>query len=269
MDQLQTFSHELFGSLEVIKTKDVELFSLENVAWSLGYVRANGNGVQYLRHDRINNVIEKLDIAISVHDGHRYINESGLYDFIFESGTEKAREFRKWVTSEVLPSIRKTGSYEISSADLSPELQMFNQMYKAVAKNEIETKEAKEMAISANKAVDNITNIVSITNVEWRKKVDVVLKRIAQKWTGVEPYRSVRNYSYERLEERAGCNLNIRLNNRKERAAGKGMTKTYVKKINKLDCIAEDKRLVEIYIQVVKEMAIQFKVDMSSLEEVI
>lgn len=268
MNQLQTFNHELFGELNVTTVENKELFNLNNVAWSLGYVKV-ANGTEYLRHERVDAIIGKLNVSVFVHSGQKYIDESGLYDFIFEAGTNKARTFRKWVTSEVLPSIRKTGTYEINSSELSPELQMFNQMYKAVAKNEIETKEAKEMAVAATKAVNNISNIVSITNVEWRKKVDVVLKRIAQKWSGVEPYRSVRNYSYEKFEQRAGCNLNIRLNNRKKNAASQGMTKSFVNKINKLDCIAEEKRLVEIYIQVVKEMAIQFKVDISDFEEVI
>ncbi|AAU22986.1 Rha family transcriptional regulator [Bacillus licheniformis] len=119
--------------------------------------------------------------------------------------------------------------------------------------------------------VNNISNIVSMNNVGWREKVNVILKRIAKNWTGVEPYRSVMNLSYERLEQRAGCKLDIRLNNRKERALSQGMSKTYVKKINKLDVIAEEKRLVEIYIQIVKEMAIQFKVNINDfkLDEVV
>lgn len=117
--------------------------------------------------------------------------------------------------------------------------------------------------------VDNISNIVSMTSNEWRDKTDVVLKKIAAKWNGVEPYRSVRNLSYERFEKRARCKLDIRLNNRKERSLAKGMSKSYINKINKLDVISEDKRLVEIYIQVVKEMAIQFRVDISDFKEVI
>lgn len=158
---------------------------------------------------------------------------------------------------------------EIDTSQLSPELQLMNQMVKALANNELEAKQAKQMALEANKTANNISNIVSINNVGWREKVGVILKRIAKKWTGVEPYQSVIRLSYERLEERAGCRLNIRLNNRKERAIAQGMTKTYVNKINKLDVIAEEKRLVEIYIQVVKEMAIEFKVDVSSLEGVV
>lgn len=197
-----------------------------------------------------------------------FVNEDGLYDVILDSRKPEAKRFRKWITSEVLPSIRKTGSYSIDTSQLSPELQMMNQMFQAVAKNELETKEAKQMAAEANQSVSNISNIVSMTNVGWREKVKVILRKIARKWTGIDPYRSVIQLSYERFERRAGCRLEIRLNNRKERAIAQGMSKSYVQKINKLDVISEEKRLVEIYIQVVKEMAIEFKVNINNFEEV-
>ena len=45
------------------------------------------------------------------------INESGMYDLMFESKLDRARAFRHWVTSEVLPSIRKTGGYQIKPTD--------------------------------------------------------------------------------------------------------------------------------------------------------
>lgn len=160
---------------------------------------------------------------------------------------------------------------EIDTTQLSPELQMMNQMFHAVAKNELETKEAKDIALQATNTANNISNIVSLTNVDWREKVSVILRKIAKNWTGVEPYKSVITLSYARFEKRAGCKLTLRLNNRKERAASQGMTKTFVSKINRLDVIAEGKRLVEIYIQVVKEMAIQFRVNINDFkfEEVI
>lgn len=58
------------------------------------------------------------------------INESGLYTVILRSDKPQAKPFRKWVTSEVLPSIRKHGSYSVQSqfADLSPQLQVLIQM---------------------------------------------------------------------------------------------------------------------------------------------
>ncbi|HFK1403140.1 TPA: phage antirepressor [Bacillus cereus] len=110
MKQLQIFNHQEFGELEVIQLNSKEMFNLENVAWSLGYTKV-AKGKTYLRKDRIEKVIQKADISVVVHDGQPYITEDGLYELIFESETQKAKEFRKWVTSEVLPSIRKHGAY--------------------------------------------------------------------------------------------------------------------------------------------------------------
>lgn len=189
-----------------------------------------------------------------------FVNEDGLYDVILDSRKSEAKRFRKWITSEVLPSIRKTGSYQMEQPKTHLEVLQgaINQMVEQDKRmNQLEGQ------------VNNISNIVSMSNVGWREKVKVILRKIAKNWTGVEPYRSVINLSYERLEERAGCKLDIRLNNRKERAIAQGMNKTYVSKINKLDVIAEEKRLVEIYIQVIKEMAIQFRVNINDFEEVI
>ncbi|KUF30243.1 DNA-binding protein [Bacillus sp. G3(2015)] len=110
MKQLQVFNHQEFGALEVIHLNGKEMFNLENVAWSLGYTKV-AKGKTYLRKDRIEKVIQKADISVIVHDGQPYITEDGLYELIFESETQRAKEFRKWVTSEVLPSIRKHGAY--------------------------------------------------------------------------------------------------------------------------------------------------------------
>jgi len=261
MNQLQTFNHELFGELKVTSIENKEMFNLSNVAWSLGYTRES-KGIEYLRHDRINSIIKKVDITTIDHGGQLFIDESGLYDFIFEAGTNKARDFRKWITQDVIPSIRKTGSYQVEQ----PKSQL--EVLQGTI-NELVNQNKRVTELEGQ--VNNISNIVSINNVGWREKVGVILKKIAKNWTGAEPYRNVINLSYENFEKRAGCKLELRLNNRKERAVSQGMTKSYVKKINKLDVISEEKRLVEIYIQVIKEMAIQFKIDINDFkfEEVI
>ncbi|MDH2858870.1 phage antirepressor KilAC domain-containing protein [Bacillus cytotoxicus] len=115
MSQLQVFKHKEFGALEVIQLNGKEMFNLENAAWSLGYTKV-AKGKTYLRKDRIEKVIQKAAISVVVHRGQPYITEDGLYELIFESETQKAKEFRKWVTSEVLPSIRKHGAYMTDQA---------------------------------------------------------------------------------------------------------------------------------------------------------
>lgn len=266
MNQLTNFNHAMFGELPVIIINDIEWFGASESAKALSFSNPR---------DAVKNHVEEDDVA--VHDiidrlgrkqSKKFINESGLYSLIIGAAKqgnnkeirENAKKFKRWVTSEVLPSIRKTGSYQIAQPQTHLEVLQgaINQMVEQDKRmNQLEGQ------------VNNISNIVSMSNVGWREKVKVILRKIAKNWTGVEPYRSVINLSYERLEERAGCKLDLRLNNRKERAIAQGMNKSYVSKINKLDVIAEEKRLVEIYIQVIKEMAIQFRVNINDFEEVI
>ncbi len=264
MSQLKIFENELFKVSA--KTEDEQiLFDVEQVAKSLGFTQIKNNK-EYIRWETVNRYLEKY-VSHQVGKGD-LIPEPLVYKLAFKASNDLAEKFQDWLAIEVIPSIRKTGSYnaEIDTSQLSPELQMMNQMFKAVAKNELETKEAKQLALQANEKADNISNIVTMDSIEWRKKINTILNKIAENWSGVEPYKSVRNYSYEKLEHRANCKLDIRLNNRKERAVGQGMSKTYVSKISKLDCIAEDKRLTEIYIQVIKEMAIQFRVNINNFK---
>lgn len=60
----------------------------------------------------------------NMHPQTKFTNESGLYALIFNSKLKKAKEFKHWVTSEVLPSLRKTGKYEIPKEDKKVKLEM-------------------------------------------------------------------------------------------------------------------------------------------------
>ena len=63
---------------------------------------------------------------------------------------------------------------------------------------------------------------------------------------------------YAQVNSRAGVNLNTRLNNLRKRAIENGASKTAVDKLNIVDVIAQDKKLIEIYVKVVREMAVQY-----------
>jgi len=110
---------------------------------------------------------------------------------------------------------------------------------------------------------DNIAEIIALNPTEWRKKVTNLINKIALSRGGFEAYRNVRNESYQILEERGRCKLDIRLSNRRKEMALNGISKSKLDKVTKLDVIAEDARLTEIYLAIVKEMAIkhQIKVD--------
>lgn len=104
------------------------LFELYSTGAALGYVKSNGKnkGVQCVHPEaksifpfksRIDIVTQNAEIKPIVYNGQLFINESQLYDFMLEARTNKCRAFRKWVTTEVLPSIRKTGRYDKTSAE--------------------------------------------------------------------------------------------------------------------------------------------------------
>ncbi|WP_446935886.1 Rha family transcriptional regulator [Lysinibacillus fusiformis] len=112
---------------------------------------------------------------------------------------------------------------------------------------------------------ENIAEIVALNPTEWRKKTTTILNKIALARGGFEEYRKVRNESYQVLDERARCKLDIRLNNRKKEMAINGATRTQLEKVSKLDVIANDARLTEIYLAIVKEMAIKHQINVEGL----
>lgn len=112
---------------------------------------------------------------------------------------------------------------------------------------------------------DNIAEIVALNPTEWRKKTTTILNKIALARGGFEEYRKVRNESYQVLDERARCKLDIRLTNRKKEMALNGATKAKIEKVSKLDVIADDARLTEIYLAIVKEMAIKHQIKVEGL----
>lgn len=113
---------------------------------------------------------------------------------------------------------------------------------------------------------ENITQIVSLNPMGWKDKVNAILNRIAIARGGGNQFQIVRNESYELLEARARCKLGIRLDNRKKEALANGIiSKAKIAKFKKIDVIEADTKLTEIYLAIVKEMAIAHKVNAEGL----
>lgn len=100
----------------IVDENNEPLFELYSTGAALGYVRPNAKGIMYPRKDRIDTVIENAEISMCDRNGHKYLTESQLYDFMLEAHTDKCKAFRKWVTNEVLPTLRKSGCYITESA---------------------------------------------------------------------------------------------------------------------------------------------------------
>ncbi|WP_054948948.1 ORF6N domain-containing protein [Numidum massiliense] len=149
----------------------------------------------------------------------------------------------------------------LDTSALSPELQMFNQIFNAVARIELGHTEMQKKLAGVEKRQEQITEVLSLNPTEWRKKTNSLLSKIAQARGGFDAYREVRKESYQKLEERARCDLSRRLTNKRRKMLEEGVAKSRVDKTNRMDVIADDARLTEVYLAIVKEMAIQYRVE--------
>ncbi len=156
---------------------------------------------------------------------------------------------------------------QIDASQLSPELQMFNQIFTAVATTQIKMQQQDVRMDQLEAEQERVTEVVSLkVDADWKNKTNAILNRIAMTLGGGDQYRKVRSDSYQMLENRAKCRLNVRLENLKKEAHARGIiSPTKIKGFNKLDVIGNDARLTEIYLAIVKEMAIAHKVNPEGL----
>lgn len=109
MNNLQIFNSPEFGQVRIVQQNDEPWFIGKDVAEILGYSNTKDAIAKHVDDE------DKLGSQIATSGQNRnmtIINESGLYSLILSSKMPKAKEFKRWVTSEVIPAIRKTGKYE-------------------------------------------------------------------------------------------------------------------------------------------------------------
>lgn len=112
MNDIQIFNNPEFGEIRTIIIDNEPWFVAKDISGKLGYARTP-NMIKLVDDEDKRN-ISSSDLEQQVYKQNYtigIINESGLYAAIFGSKQENAKKFKKWVTSEVLPSIRKTGQY--------------------------------------------------------------------------------------------------------------------------------------------------------------
>lgn len=110
---IQIFNNEAFGQVRIIMQNNEPWFVAKDVCDVLGFSDTNA-GTRHLDNDEKMSVI--LTGISATNPVATIINESGLYSLILRSRKPEAKKFKKWVTSEVLPSIRKRGGYLTSEA---------------------------------------------------------------------------------------------------------------------------------------------------------
>lgn len=122
-------------------------------------------------------------------------------------------------------------------------------------------KEQEQALDHVNKRLDAACEAIELSPNAWREGCRKLIIRIAQKMGGNEYIRDVQAEVFKLVDERAGVSLETRLTNRRRRMADEGVCKSKRDKLNRTDIIAEDKKLIEVYMHIVKQMAIKYGVE--------
>lgn len=145
MNEITIFNNPEFGDVRTIMIDGEPWFVGKDVANALGYTKTDG--MTRLVDDDDKGTISSADLGEQVYKQSYtmgIINESGLYAAIFGSKLESAKKFKKWVTSEVLPQLRKTGSYGTPKLPQTP-MELLELHYEAIKQvdNKVNTLEER------------------------------------------------------------------------------------------------------------------------------
>lgn len=195
MNELQVFKNQEFGSVRTLVIDNEPWFVGKDIAEALGYGAENkkSKALTNAIKDHVGEEDKRLmsyeefkgyrngDLKNISHYGVTIINESGLYALIFGSKLESAQKFKRWVTSEVLPALRKTGQYqakELSGQELMAKALIEAQSVLAAKDKVIE--EMKPKVVFADAVATSHTSILvgELAKILKQNGIDMGQKRL-------------------------------------------------------------------------------------------
>lgn len=162
MNELQIFKNEKFGEIRTVEIEGEPYFVGKDIAEILGYANPSKALSDHVEEeDKLNNE----SLSSLGQRGGWLINESGLYSLILSSKLESAKQFKRWITNEVLPSIRKTGGY-VNNDDLfiSTYLPYADDQTKALFKSTLATVKNLNSRIEQMRPKEIFADAVSVSD---------------------------------------------------------------------------------------------------------
>ena len=240
--------------IELKKVNELIKHNLDEFEEGIDILDLKDNGLYQVPFEELG--FSNRDVAIS--KNIYLLSEQGYMALVSLMRTEKAKELRKKFRREYF-AMRKVVKEEKSNLDnLSPQLQLLINMELEQKRLRQQLNEVNHHALSAKAEIKEIRQVVNLDTTNWRSETRTLIAKIARKQGDLKYIRDFTNESYELLDKRLGVSLERRFNNKRLRMIDSGVSKTTLSKLNYLDVIAEDKKLIEGYVAIVKDMAIKY-----------
>ena len=182
------------------------------------------------------------------------VNEPGLYNVILRSDKREAKDFKRWVTHEVLPQIRRTGAYS-TNQPMTP-AQLIAAQAQVLVDMEKRMDEMQSQTEALEAKVDTAIKVFSKPAEDhWKADMDEAIKRFC-----TDNHLSVvatRGRMYDELERTVNCNVDSRLARLRTRKRKAGARYKDTMALTKLDAIAADKQLRAVFEGIVRKWQAQ------------
>jgi len=226
--------------------KDIEMTSLD-------LAEITGKQHAHIMRD-IRTEVEKLgEVGQSIFGESSYTNSQNKKQPCYKFGRKGAMQLAlKYDAVTRFKVIERIEQLEQGQAiqNLSPQLQLLISM-------ELKQKEQDERIEAQEQALQGIRDVIRLDTTSWRKDSQVLINKMAKNIGGNQYISIIRTEIYNLVDSRLHARLNIRLGNKQRRMKEMGVSKSKVDKLNFLDVIADDPKLIEGYVAIVKEMAIK------------
>lgn len=243
--------------------------NLEAVARGLGFTTVAASGNEVVRWNTVHKYLVDLGVATSCNGtGYRdncpdYIPENVFYRLAMKAKNEAAEKFQALVADEIIPSIRKTGGYQ-----MKPQMPVkMSDVFQAMAQTARLAEEASDTANNALKSISLLSAAQEVMDKKLTATADVLAapspaddvwqtetKKAVTRIVEAQGFGYQRYWQelYEKLEQRAGANLETRQNNLKSRLKKQGATAAEINNVSKLNVIARDKKLRDIFTNIIQ-----------------
>ena len=249
---------QLIEGVSCYEENGVAYIRLEDAARGLGFTEIAASGNECVKWTRVRKYLADFGIDTGV-DGKlpEYIPENIFYRLCMKANNETAQKFQAKVCDVILPELRKRGYVALYPNGQPSSLQILNMMVQAVNEQAARNAETEKRVDAIESGFNNMCSIMTVSVKDDARKVcQRTLNAIATKRGGGTAYADVWNEVYDEMKEN-GFDVRRRLDNRKKDAVSKGMSKTFVRKINALDIIfdSKDKKMESAFINSVRRLA--------------